>query len=305
MIVTRRRVLAGTGAVLASGLVRASWAGTTLGLGGIRIDTLSDGNLVLPGSFLLNDRPVEDAAPILARYDLGTDRLEPPCNVTLLRDGTNTVLFDVGAGPDFMPTAGKLMDAFDALEITPEDITHVVFTHAHPDHIWGLLDDFDDPMFPDAQHMIGKAEFDYWMDDATVDTIDPGRTTFAVGAKRRLDAIEDMVMTFDDGTEILPGIAARGPFGHTPGHMAFEVRQGSDSVMIVGDSIVNHHLAFERPDWRAGSDQDPDLGAQTRVRLLDQLASEQMRLIGFHLPGGGIGRAEKAADGYRFVTEDM
>ncbi len=305
MIVTRRRFMAGTGAVLASGLTHAGWAGTTLSLGNVQIDTLSDGNLVLPMDFALGDTPMTDAAPILARYDLGTERLEPPCNVTLLRDGTNTVLFDVGSGPDFQPTAGKLMEAFDALGITPDDITHVVFTHAHPDHIWGLLDDFDDPMFPGAQHMIGKAEFDYWMDDATVDTIDPGRTTFAVGAKRRLEAIEDMVTIFDDGAEILPGIAARGTFGHTPGHMAFEVRQGSDSVMIVGDSIVNHHLAFERPDWHAGSDQDPDLGAQTRVRLLDQLASEQMRLIGFHLPGGGVGRAEKTADGYRFVTEDM
>jgi glyoxylase-like metal-dependent hydrolase (beta-lactamase superfamily II) len=305
MILTRRRFMAGTTAVLAGGLVRAGWAGTTLGLGDIRIDTLSDGNLVLPIDFALGDTPLADAAPILDRYKLGTERLEPPCNVTLLRDGTNTVLFDVGSGPDFQPTAGKLMEAFDALGLSVDDITHVVFTHGHPDHIWGLLDDFDDPMFPGATHMMGKAEFDYWMDDATVDTIDPGRATFAVGAKRRLEAIEDAIVTFADGEEILPGIAARGTFGHTPGHMAFEIRGGSDSAMIVGDSIVNHHLAFERPEWHAGSDQDPDLGAQTRVRLLDQLASEQTTLIGFHLPGGGIGRAERADGGYRFVTGDM
>jgi hypothetical protein len=45
------------------------------------------------------------------------------------------------------------------------------------------------------------------------------------------------------------------------------------------------------------------MGVTTRLGLLDQLANEQMTLIGFHLPGGGIGRAEKDGDGYRFVEE--
>jgi glyoxylase-like metal-dependent hydrolase (beta-lactamase superfamily II) len=201
-----------------------------------------------------------------------------------------------------MPSAGKLMDAFDQLEITPDDITHVVFTHGHPDHLWGLLDDFDDLLFPDATHMMGKAEFEYWMDPETVSTIARERTTMAVGARRRLEAIEDTITTFTDGDEILPGIAARATFGHTPGHMSFELAGGA---MIVGDAIVNHHLAFERPEWRAGSDQDPDLGARTRLRLLDQIATEQVQIIGFHLPGGGIGRAERSGDGYRFIAGDM
>lgn len=297
---TRREFIA---TAAATALMPArGWSASTLSLGKTRIDTLSDGNLVLPASFTLGDTPAAEAAPILARYGLGTGQLEPPCNVTLLRDGTNTVLFDVGSGPDFMPSAGKLMQAFDALGVTPDDITHVVFTHGHPDHLWGLLDDFDDPLFADAQYLIGKAEFDYWMDPETVNTIAPARTTMAVGARRRLEAIEDTITTFTDGEEILPGIAAVATFGHTPGHMSFDIAGGA---MVVGDAIVNHHLAFERPDWRSGSDQDPDLGAETRLRLMDRLATGNMALIGFHLPGGGIGRAERGPEGYRFVTEDM
>ncbi|MDJ0824766.1 MAG: MBL fold metallo-hydrolase [Rhodobacter sp.] len=303
MTLTRRAVLATGTAGLAAGLcpLRA-WSGASLNLGDLQIDTLSDGHLVLPLSFALGDIAPEDAAPIFARYGISGDTLEPPCNVTLVRDGTNTVLFDVGAGPDFMPSAGKLAEALDTLGLATEDVTHVVFTHGHPDHLWGALDDFDDPMFIEATHLIGKAEFDYWMDPATVDTIDAGRTTFAVGAKRRLEELADAIATFEDGDEILPGIAAHASYGHTPGHMSFELAGGA---MIVGDAVVNHHLAFERPEWRSGSDQDPDMGADTRVKLLDQIASAQMTLIGFHLPGGGIGRVERTADGYRFVTEDM
>lgn len=303
-MLTRRQILTTIGAALAApALPRRLWAGSTLTLGSVQIDTLSDGHLVLPGDFILGGMPQEEMAAIVGKYGLPTDRLEPPCNVTLMRDGTNTVLFDVGSGPDFMPTAGKLQEAMDVLGVTVEDITHVCFTHGHPDHLWGLLDEFDEPLFPNAEFLIGQAEFDYWMDPETVNTIGEARTTFAVGAQRRLEVIADQVRKFGDGEEILPGIAARATFGHTPGHMAFEIRGGSESAMVVGDALGNHHVAFERPDWASGSDQDGPMAAQTRQALLDQLAAAQMRLIGFHLPGGGIGRAEKADAGYRFVEE--
>ena len=149
--------------------------------------------------------------------------------------------------------------------------------------------------------MIGQAEFDYWTDPATVDTIGAARTAFAVGAARRLDVIADRVQFVRDGQEILPGVAARLTAGHTPGHMSYELRSGSEAVMVVGDALGNHHVAFERPDWASGSDQDGAQAAQTRALLLDQLANEQMALIGYHLPGGGIGRAERAGGGFRFV----
>lgn len=74
--------------------------------------------------------------------------------------------------------------------------------------------------------------------------------------------------------------------------------------MVVGDALGNHHVAFERPDWASGSDQDGTMAAATRTTLLDQIAADQMRLIGYHLPGGGIGRAERVDGAYRFVEEN-
>lgn len=303
-MLTRRHLLSTIGAALTTPLLpRRLWAGNTLTLGAMQIDTLSDGSLVLPGDFILGGMPQDEMTAIVTKYGLPTDQLTPPCNVTLMRDGTNTVLFDVGSGADFQPTAGKLLEAFDAMGLTPEDVTHVCFTHAHPDHIWGLLDEFDEPVFPNAAFLIGRAEFDYWMDPNTVATIGEARTTFAVGAQRRLEAIAEMVTLVEDGQEVLPGIAARLTPGHTPGHMAYELRGGSESAMVVGDALGNHHVAFERPDWASGSDQDGVAAAATRVALLDQIATAQMRLVGYHLPGGGIGRAERADGTYRFVEE--
>jgi len=304
MTITRRTLLtSATAAGLLPLLPRRIWAGSTLALGSMQIDTLSDGHLVLPGDFILGGMPQAEMQDILSRYALPTDRLEPPCNVTLLRDGTHTVLFDVGAGPDFMPTAGKLAEAMDVLGLTTEEVTHVAFTHGHPDHLWGLLDEFDEPVFANATYLMGQAEFEYWTDPATVDSIGAERTAFALGAARRLAVLADSITLFNDGEEILPGIAARLTPGHTPGHMAFELRGGSESVMVVGDALGNHHVAFEQPGWASGSDQDAETAAATRGRLLDQIAAAQMRLIGYHLPGGGIGHAERQAGGYRFVEE--
>lgn len=295
MDISRRLVLAGGVALPLVGVQRAV---AEINVGPGTLSTLSDGNLVLPGSFIFDPMPQDALAAILAEFDLPMDRVTPECNLALYQDGQNRVLFDVGSGPDFMPSAGTLLDSLDALGLAPEDVTHVVFTHAHPDHIWGLLDDFDEVVFPEATYMMGRAEWDYWWNPETVNSIGEARAAFAVGAKRRMEAIEDRVTFFDDGDEILPGIAALATHGHTPGHMSFDI---GGQALVLGDAIGNHHVAFRQPDWVSGSDQDGQAAVAARTMLLDRAVSENMTLVGFHLPDGGIGRAEKAGDHYRFV----
>ena len=298
----RRSFMQSTGAVaLAMSLPRQLQARTTWERDGTRIDMLSDGYLELPADMMLEYMPQDELAEILARYDLNSDQLEPPCNLVLLRDGPRVVLFDIGAGPDFMPSAGHMMQAMDALGVSPDDITHLVITHAHPDHIWGLLDDFDEPMLPNAEVMMGRTEWDYWMDPDTVESIGAARQSFAVGAQRRLVEIEDHVTLFDDGAEVLPGVEAILTPGHTPGHMSFGLSIAGQQLLVTGDALVNHHLAFERPDWHSGSDFDLEQAAQTRLRLLDRITADDLTILGFHLPEGGIGRAERLAENrYRF-----
>jgi glyoxylase-like metal-dependent hydrolase (beta-lactamase superfamily II) len=187
------------------------------------------------------------------------------------------------------------MDALDAEGLTPDDITDVIFTHGHPDHLWGVLDDFDEPLFLNAAYKMGQVERDYWMDPDTVNTIGEARASFAAGASRRIEAIDGMLETFEDGAEVAPGVTAMATAGHTPGHMSFAVSSGDTTVMVIGDAVSNDHVAMARPDWPSGSDQDTEMGAATRARLLDQLATDQMLAVGFHMGGGGLGRVERRA----------
>ena len=308
MSVSRRVVLkTGATALAASALPTSMglspvWAKSALTMGAITIDVLSDGNLKLPVRGVIPDAPEKELAALLQKYNLSMDGLEPDCNLTLYRDGTNTVLFDVGSGPNFMPSAGKLSAAMEEFGLDPSEVTHVVFTHAHPDHLWGLMDDFDEPVFSEAKYLISKTEWDFWIDPTTVEKMNEARKTFAVGAKRNLEGIEDKITRFNFGEEILPGVQALDTHGHTPGHTSFEIRSASESVIVTGDAITNHAVSFEKPGWRSGSDQDGDQGIKTRKMLLDGMASEKMRMVGFHLPYPGIGYAEKANGAYRFVA---
>ncbi|GGB56773.1 MBL fold metallo-hydrolase [Roseibium aquae] len=299
--------------MLASGLALGASAGlgwpaspvraqATWQLGPHELTVLSDGNLTLPMSFFLPDRSAEEIESLFAPHGMALDALTPDCNITLLRSGERLVLFDVGAGPNFQPTAGALPSALDDLGIDPADITDVVLTHAHPDHLWGILDDFEDPLYPEAQVWVPQAEWDYWRADDTLDKTPEARKSFVVGAQSRFDAIEDRVSMVTPGQEVLPGIEALDTSGHTPGHMSYMVHGGSDSVLILGDAITNAVVSFERPDWASGSDQDPEKGIETRTRLLDRLAADQSLVIGFHLPEPGRGRVERAGSAYRFAA---
>lgn len=303
MPVSRRAFLSGCLALpMSASACRFTLAATSIGNG--TLTTISDGHLTLPGSFLFAPMPKDELLPLLKEAGVSETTLMPECNVSLFQDDQNTVLFDVGSGPDFQASAGKLLEGLDHAGVAVEDVTHVVFTHAHPDHIWGLLDEFDDPVFYEATYMIGRAEWDYWWNPDTVNTIGEARAAMAVGARRRLEAIENSVEFFDGDQEILPGVQAVSTAGHTPGHMSFEIRSGSDAAMVIGDAIGNHHVAFVKPDWPSGSDQDAEMAATTRTGLFDRIVADGLKIAGFHLPEGGIGHVESTAEGYRFIPEN-
>ena len=158
-MITRRRLISNAAAGLIAGALapRMVWANTSVTMGSMTIDTLSDGHLVLPRSMILpDDLPAAELATILDKYNVGGDQFMPDCNVTLIRDGDRVILMDAGAGSEFMPSAGKLLDALSTVDVDPADVTHVVFTHGHPDHLWGVLDDFGDLTFPNATYMMGQ-----------------------------------------------------------------------------------------------------------------------------------------------------
>ncbi len=290
-------------AVTAPIICGRSVAGTTTEFGGTELTVLTDGNLSIPSRLILPSSIDEaEKATFLKNNELDQEFFQPDCNITLWRNKDRLVLFDVGAGTNFMPSAGKLLEDLESLNIDPSDITDVVFTHGHPDHLWGLVDDFDELAFPEAAFFMHEQEWDYWRADSTFDALSDERKSFAVGAKNRFAYIEDQVNLFRYGDEVLPGVEAVDSHGHTPGHTSFALHAGSSSTLVLGDALTHPVLSFQMAHWPSGSDQDPDAGRTTRLALLDRLAGDKMQIVGYHLPHPGIGRVERTASAYRFAA---
>jgi glyoxylase-like metal-dependent hydrolase (beta-lactamase superfamily II) len=299
---SRRQVLkTGVGLAASLGLPGAVWAMGSAKIGTKELTVLSDGNLSLPLDFVFPNVPRAMIEKLLAEAGQPTDVLAPDCNVTLLRDGDRLILFDVGAGKNFMPSAGKLDDSLAGAGFDPSEVTDVVFTHAHPDHIWGLVDDFDELIFSNANYYMNSMEWDYWRREDTLENTPEARKTFVIGARNRFDYLEDRIQFFNYGDEVLSGIEAVDTSGHTPGHTSFAIHDGNESIMVIGDAVTNVAVSFQHPEWPSGSDQDVELGIRTRIALLDRLASDKMGVVGFHMPHPGLGRVEKSATAYRFA----
>ena len=60
-------------------------------------------------------------------------------NTLLVKTGKDVVLVDTGCGTLFGPTTGKLLSRLANAGVDAEAVTAVVITHAHGDHVGGLL----------------------------------------------------------------------------------------------------------------------------------------------------------------------
>lgn len=303
LLLRRRSLLAiGLGTLASAGWARQGFALGTYEAGSNTLMSVSDGGFVLPMSMAMPEAPQDELTALLAANGLPTDQLTPDCNVTLLRRPDGVTVFDTGAGPNFMPTTGKLLENLAEAGVDPEEVTDVVFTHAHPDHLWGVLDDFDEIIFPNAAFHMGEKELAFWSSEDAYAAVPEDRQSFVAGAQARFEALGEQLQSIPSGTTEIAGAEIVETFGHTPGHLSFIVHGGSEQFMIGGDAIMHAVISFEHPEWRNGSDQDPDMGAETRKKLLDRLAADQVRLIGYHLPHPGQGRVERKDGAYRFVA---
>lgn len=286
-----------------AGLALAPVAVHTLAQAGQeRLFTVSDGSFSLPASTLSRGRKPEEVKAALSGAGLPTDAHISQLNITVLERADGFTVFDCGAGANFIPGAGKLMEHLKAAGVDPEKVKNLVFTHAHPDHLWGSLDEFGGPAFPNATFHVAQPEYDFWHTKDILEKLPEDRQVFATGAQRHFKELAPVLKQFKPDQEILPGLYAVPTPGHTPGHVAYDVKVGGEVVTVAGDALTHPVLSFAYPEWAGGFDHEGEMASATRKRLLDKLASEKRLMVGYHLPNGGRGRVEKAGSAYRFVA---
>ena len=270
-------------------------------LGEARMTVISDGYFTQPVSALGVNADRAEVEAALTRHFLSKEANYAHTNHLLVELGAAKVLVDVGSGSRFFDTTGRLLANMDAAGIDPGSITHVFITHAHPDHIWGIRDDFDEPLFPDAEYVIGEVEHGYWMQDGLANAVAPEDQQFVVGAVNSI-SVEGVDWTLvQGGAEIAPGISVMDSFGHTAGHMSLRIESGGKQLLAIGDAFAQTWMNFAHPDWYNDIDADPVQTVASRLRVLDMAAADGIALLGYHFPFPGVGHVLREAAGFRYV----
>ena len=300
-MLNRRTLLAATAAsVAASTLPGFAASSFAFDHGTFYVTIVSDGHLVLPTSFLAPDAPAAEREPLLKAAGQIGEQYNSPTNMTLIATGQDLILVDMGSGDRFMPTAGKLWENLKTTGIEKTKITKVIFTHGHPDHLWGVVDELDELVLPDATFFVASAEWDFWGGENATRGLPAERAGFVTGARRNYAAIKEKVKMIKAGDEIVAGLRVINTPGHTQGHISFELA-GGDGLIVGGDVLTHPLISFEHPEWKPIADHLPDLAITTRRKLLDRLASDRSKFIGFHLPYPGVGTVDRKDSAYRFV----
>lgn len=304
MDINRRQVLAATGAMAASALMprpaKASPA-HSFSHGDFQITVLSDGVITIPGDILVPDVSAEERAAILSRIDAPGGVFRAKANIPLLRKGNDLILVDIGSGHKYQPTDGALATDLQSAGVDPSTITKVVFTHAHPDHIWATLVNDGGLRYPNATFYVSASEWDFWMDPDYLTTMPEALHDFAKGAQRDLNAVKDRVVLLKAGDDVITGMRVLDTAGHTPGHISLELA-GAEGLLIAADVANNQIVSFEHPGWKFGYDTLPDLAIQNRRNLLDRAVTDKVKLLGYHWEYPGVGYAVRNGNAFRFES---
>jgi glyoxylase-like metal-dependent hydrolase (beta-lactamase superfamily II) len=224
----------------------------------------------------------------------GTWRLHVRC--TLIRLHGRTILVDTGVGailsPAWFGATGRLLHELGSMGVTRADVDTVILTHVHDDHIGGTVTHRRELAFPNARHVIQRADLEWQRQWAEQDDEDRVIFDSLLGPLEDAGALE----VIDGDRALADGVTVRPAPGHTPGHQIVEVRGGNGRVLVSGDTF-NHPLQIASPERFGSSDADPDTAAETRRRLLADLAADDALIAPSHFEAP-FGRVAKGQDGW-------
>lgn len=249
----------------------------------------------------------EEVAAVLRENFLPEDKVNIDFNTVLLRIGGEVILVDTGSGISQEATIGRLLGNLMAAGVKPAQVTGIIITHAHRDHLFGAVQPDGRASFPNAKVFISKTEHDFWMspnpDLSGLGVPEEWKKAWVSGTQSVLGSLKGSLQLVAPGDKIVDGIELVGTPGHTPGHMSLVVSSGKDRVLIAGDLAHNHALMFAKPEWTVAFDSDKKQAIESRKKMFDRAAADRLRVLAYHMPFPGVGHISRQGSGYRWNME--
>jgi glyoxylase-like metal-dependent hydrolase (beta-lactamase superfamily II) len=245
--------------------------------------------------FVLNDASRMGSVEILINPNADTVKKYIPTgeynsaiNAFLVQKNDSNLLIDAGLG-------NNLVENLKSYGVTPEQINAVLVTHGHGDHIGGLVGKGTVAVFPNADLYINRVEYDYWNNN--------GNALFA----QVVQAYKNRLIIFDiadEGNTIISGVKAIAAYGHTPGHTMYLAGAGEKQTLFWGDITHVMPIQMPHPEQSVSYDVNPEQAAQTRQKVFEFVVENNLTVAGMHIPLPAVGKIEKEAQGFRFISEN-
>ncbi|MGI3786642.1 MAG: MBL fold metallo-hydrolase [Janthinobacterium lividum] len=257
-------------------------------IGGITVSPLIDGEIAdLPTAYYTNVTE-EDWQPYAHLLDECTGGLTETVGGFLVRSGDRLVVVDTGSGPQptFPFVGGALRSALAAEGVRPSDVTDVVFTHLHVDHIgWATVG--GKPFFPNATYRVDRRDWDHFMDpgytmpDWEPMVSEPSRDQASV----RLAPVADRMEFFEGDSEIFAGLRSVEASGHTPGSTVLEIESDGERGLLIGDLVHALPELLSDKEWDFFAHVDGRAALESIDRIVRRLVDERLPFAGSHFTG--------------------
>jgi glyoxylase-like metal-dependent hydrolase (beta-lactamase superfamily II) len=185
----------------------------------------------------------------------------------------------------------RYLERLGEVGLRPEDVDYVLCTHLHVDHVgWNtkLENGRWVPTFPNAKYVLSKVEYEEAKAAAEVPNTPPFmRHMFEDSIYPIVEAGKAVLV--DGVHELLDALTLRPAPGHSPGHVQIELRSQGEQGVFAGDLL---HSAVQIPFWQWSSRVcwDPKMSAESRRKLLEFCASENVLLLPGHFEAPHCGR---------------
>ncbi len=269
-------------------------------VGATVVTALSDGYFDLPFAVFQGLESADGEALLKSAHRPSPPRIQ--VNAFLVEQPGRRILVDTGCGAHLGPTVNKLQGNLAAAGVSGASIDAVLCTHIHPDHTNGLVDRFGEPVFPNADVYVHKADAEFWLNDENrAKAPDELKIQFD-WAKAAFAPYRDRLHLIAPG-DVLPGIEAIGLPGHTPGHCGYVVHSDGQALLIWGDAVHSISIQTARPEVTFAADVNGELARDTRLRLFDQVATDRLLITGMHLEFPVFGYLTRDANRFRYDSE--
>lgn len=259
-------------------------------VGSITLDQVIDGKGIENGARILTRPGVHDPWECHPGVLDAHGRIEMPMGGFLVRTGDRIILVDTGAGDiareDYY--GGSLPASLARLGVQPGDITDVLLTHLHYDHV-GWTTSKGQVVFPNATYRAHAADWEYFVTSPEA----------VPGAVRKLSPLADRLELFDDERTLAPGVDARPAPGHTPGSTVYVISSEGERALLLGD-IAHSVVELAEPDWEAVYDVDKEAAKAVRNAIAEETLDTETYVVPAHFPKMAFGRVVTTPAGRRW-----